>query len=100
MRVDQDTCDWIFDNRQIAIHHPSDRFGQIGPQDNRSIHPDDYVGKSKRAIQALSNLGQQGGYVCAEYRNHQEILVGVVDPGTHDSPPYHRRFLTPIMADD
>ena len=81
-KIDETARTRLWRDRMVAIHYPWDKHYVDGAPDSRSLDPDDYTGKSRGAIRALSELAQLGGYVCAEYYGRSECLVGTVDPGT------------------
>jgi len=78
--IDDDTLERLWDQRRIAIHFPSDKEGRLQEVDNASLDPNDYSGAGKRATRTLVELARNGGYVCAEYRSHDECLIGYVEP--------------------
>mgnify|MGYP000551257652 CR=1 FL=1 len=80
--IDGDTRASLWDQRKVAIHFP-DALVQWPEEDTTSLDLIDYVGcRGMRAMKALVELAQSGGYVCADHYPHKEVLVGVVEPGT------------------
>ncbi|MFY9233187.1 MAG: hypothetical protein WAO58_01880 [Fimbriimonadaceae bacterium] len=80
--IDGDTRASLWDQRKVAIHFP-DALVQWPEEDSTSLDLKDYVGcRGMRAMKALVELAQSGGYVCADHYPHKEVLVGVVEPGT------------------
>ena len=66
----------------IAVHYPHNENGELGENDTESISIDDYTGSAKSAMKALHELARQGGYVFAQYRNHDSYKIGYVPPST------------------
>ena len=80
--IDDATRQHIWDTRRIALHFPLDKNGGLPGPDNSSLKPDDYYKSGKRAMRVLKELETNGGYVCAEYANFPNALVGVVQPSS------------------
>jgi len=80
--IDGATRQRIWDDRRIAIHFPRKEDGKLHSKDNQSLDPADYPRRERRAIRALGNLAKDGGYVCAEYFQHSECILGYVEPAT------------------
>jgi hypothetical protein len=73
----------LWDERLIAIHYPYDRNGKlVETADNESLDPADYSGKAKQNMNALRRLATDGGYVCAEYFGHAELLIASIPANT------------------
>jgi hypothetical protein len=73
----------LWHERLIAIHYPDDRNGEwVEAADNESLDPADYSGHAKQYMSALHRLATAGGYVCAQYFGHTELLIGTVPPNT------------------
>lgn len=67
----------------IAVHFPFNRDYHLVETDNESLDPSDYPNSySKGVIRTLNRLGSEGGYVWAQYKNHHQVKVGIVRPGT------------------
>jgi hypothetical protein len=66
--------------RKIAIHYPEGKHGRPDEHDLESLDPDAYSGSARKAVNALTRLAEEGGYVCAEYYPFDEVLVGLVRP--------------------
>lgn len=77
--IDQATRDWLWKNGHIAVHYPFDDKGDSN-QDSESLNPEDYSGRAKSAIWYINTLASSGGYVCADYFGHADVLVGKVQP--------------------
>lgn len=83
MGVDSKTKSRIFNERRIAIHFPWTKNNPEGSKnDTRSINPFDYSMSGKKALNALSRLAKEGGYVCAQYENEDNYVVGVISPNS------------------
>jgi hypothetical protein len=80
--IDDATRQRIWDERRIAIHFPRQRDSKLHAKDNTSLNVDDYPAHEQRSIRALINLARDGGYVCAEYFQQRECMVGYVKPGS------------------
>lgn len=68
----------------IAIHYPEEKNKPVPDYpDTQSLNPDDYesVG-ARRALRSLIRLANGGGYVVAQYRCVQTLVVGRVASGT------------------
>jgi hypothetical protein len=71
----------LWRNRKIAIHFPYGIRG-LEEQDNASLDPTDYpTGSHRRAMRALVELANKGGYVCAQYFPHDDTLARVCTSG-------------------
>ncbi|MFC2173767.1 hypothetical protein ACFLU6_14240 [Acidobacteriota bacterium] len=81
MDISQETYDLLWNSRYVAIHYPQSKHS-TGGEDTTSIDPDDYKGTPKQALKALLELGEDGGYVCAEYSGVNSCLLGKVNPKT------------------
>lgn len=77
--IDDDTRDYLWRKRKIAIHFPWTKRGHK-PKDSTSLNPDDYKGSDRRAIRAMVRLANSGGYVCAQHHPHSECMLGFVKP--------------------
>jgi hypothetical protein len=80
--VDQPTRDFLWKNRKIAIHYPHDKSRGLRKQDNRSLSLDDYSGSARTYMRILRELATDGGYVCADYYQHPESVLGYVKPSS------------------
>jgi hypothetical protein len=81
--ISEATRQRLWDERLIAIHYPYDRNGTlVDAGDNENLDPADYSGKAKQNMNDLHRLATNGGYVCAEYFGHTELLIGIVPPNT------------------
>jgi hypothetical protein len=81
--ISQATSQRLWDERLIAIHYPNYRDGSWSDTaDNESLDPADYSSHAKKYMSALHRLASGGGYVCAQYFGHSELLVGTVPPNT------------------
>lgn len=72
----------FWDERLIGIHYPHNRNFVLDEADNESLDPADYPHNGKRSMNALHRLATDGGYVCAQYFGHTELLIGTVPPNT------------------
>lgn len=81
LSVSSGTLRKLFNSNRIAIHYPWDKHGN-SKEDSRSTKPDDYVGGAKRAVKAFAALAASGGFVCAYFRDLDEVLIGKVMPRT------------------
>jgi hypothetical protein len=70
----------LWDQRRIAVHYPQDSNGKLSANDNESLNPADYEGKAKSVIGIFTLLGNEGGYVCAQYFGKPDLLIGIVRP--------------------
>jgi hypothetical protein len=84
LSIEEASINALWDEHKIAIHYPQNIRNEILPNehDNPSTNPLEYKTKSlaERAIKRLNEVATQGGYVCAEYRNHTGCLIGKVLP--------------------
>ena len=63
--------------------------------DNESLDPSDYGGHAKQYMNALQRLASGGGYVCAQYYHHSELLIGSVAPNSPLTlPPRRMEFVS------
>ena len=76
--IDAPTRARLWNEQWVAVHYPDYLGGGIGEQDNESLNPDDYPGRAMRAIRALQRLAENGGYVCAQYHDHDDYLIGKI----------------------
>jgi hypothetical protein len=81
MDIDDETRRYLWNERKIAIHFPWTKNGDKA-KDSPSLNPDDYQRSDKRAIRALLNLAESGGYVCAQHFPRPECMLGFVTPNT------------------
>ncbi|HEY4270990.1 MAG TPA: hypothetical protein VGM65_03225 [Candidatus Udaeobacter sp.] len=81
MDIDDDTRDYLWRERKIAIHFPWVKDGD-NSKDTSSLNPEDYKSSDKRAIRALLRLPDTGGYVCAQHYPREECMLGFVKPQT------------------
>jgi hypothetical protein len=79
--LDKTTLDSMWQAGRIGIHYPHVK-GVLEAADNESLNLDTYSGRGHSVVKTLLGLAQRGGYVCAQYRDHNDILVGVVEPET------------------
>lgn len=70
----------LWNESRIAIHYPHDGEGNLQDFDNASLDSDDYYGIAKNVMMRFHLLGREGGYVCAQYYGHSELLLGVIAP--------------------
>lgn len=82
LEIDQTTRDMLWNERRVAIHYPERRDGKIEAEDNPSLDPADYPGRSAGILRVLLELARDGGFVCAQHYGHEESIVGLVAPGT------------------
>jgi hypothetical protein len=80
--IDAATRRRIWDDRRIAIHFPREKDGELHKRDNQSLDLDAYPSRERRAMRALIRLATDGGYVCAEYYQRSECLLGYIKPGS------------------
>ena len=80
--VDAATREYLWQQRLVTIHYPRGRTDELGEHDNSSLNPNDYSSRSGGVIRAFVELSQQGGYVCAQYHDKPDCLMGVVEPNT------------------
>jgi hypothetical protein len=71
----------LWTQKRIAVHYPEFHDG-MRSTDNESMNPDDYSRHAKGVIRALVDLARDGGYVWAEYRGHNDCLIGHVAPNS------------------
>lgn len=82
MDVDSETREFLWKNHKIAIHFPYSKSG-LQEEDNNSLDPEDYpTGSHKKAMRALVELANNGGYVCAQYFPYTKCLVGFIEPNS------------------
>jgi len=77
--IDQ-AVEQLFSERKVGIHYP-DVSADDPPEkeDCRSIDPDDYSEtRYKIAMRCFQEVNREGGYIWAEYRDHDKILIGKV----------------------
>lgn len=79
--IDQTTRDLLWNNHKIAIHYPDDKAGKLRKEDNKNLSPEDYSGSGRMYMRILAALAAEGGYVCADYYQHPECVLGYVEPG-------------------
>lgn len=79
--IDEPTLRALWVAKKIGIHFPHSKTGR-GERDSDSLDPNDYQGSARKAMNALRRLAASGGYVCAQYRGIEEVLVGVVEPNS------------------
>jgi hypothetical protein len=79
--IDEDTRRMLWESRRIAIHYPDDKNG-LPEEDNSSTNPDDYKGSGRKALRALVEIADNGGYVCAQHHGYDEVQIGKVKPGS------------------
>ncbi len=80
--IDDATRQRLWDDRRIAIHYPDDKNGKLLRHDNRSLDLADYPSAGRRAMRPLIELAKNGGYVCAEYYQQRECILGYVRPAS------------------
>ncbi|MDQ2799069.1 MAG: hypothetical protein M3Y13_05435 [Armatimonadota bacterium] len=80
--IDSATRTTLWNKQLVAIHYPEDVMGKVGERDNTSLEPEAYPNHRARALRALLRLAEEGGYVCAQYGEHEECVIGKVMPGT------------------
>lgn len=77
--IDSGTFNFLWENNYMGIHYPhtknSDR-----EMDSQSINPEDYDTSGKKALNALLDISENGGYVFAVYENKNEYKIGIVNP--------------------
>ena len=78
--IDESTRRKLWREQRIAIHFPRDKDGRMHKRDNMSLNLADYDSRGQRAMSALTKLAKDGGYVCAEYYQHDECILGYVKP--------------------
>jgi hypothetical protein len=78
--VDEATRVELWRQNKIAIHYPQDRNGKIKSEDNASLKLDDYEGKGRSCMKILSELAKNGGYVCAQHHQRDDLVLGIVRP--------------------
>lgn len=83
--VDEKTRERMWKSRRIFIHFPWDTQRKRLNYDKRrtnstSTNPGDYNGSDKRAINALRNLADNGGYVAAHFAEHEQWMLGFAPP--------------------
>jgi hypothetical protein len=79
--IDKATRDLLWNERRVAIHYPLD-INKDESRDSVSLDPDKYEGRARSAIWYINDLAENGGYVCADYFGHKEVLVGKVPSGS------------------
>lgn len=72
----------LWNKETIAIHYPHNKDGSLGESDLESTNTNDYTGSAKSAMKALNELVRQGGYVFAQYRDHDHYKIGYVPPNS------------------
>jgi hypothetical protein len=78
--INDATRQGLWDERRIAIHFPNNKTGKLGKRDNASLDLADYPKDGQKPMRALAELAKNGGYVCAEYFQHSECILGYIRP--------------------
>ena len=65
----------------MAIHYPS-VLGGDDSIDTESLDPRDYDVAGKRAMNALINVSENGGYIFAVYEHEDNYKIGFIEPNT------------------
>ncbi len=79
--IDEKIRKYLWEKRILAVGYPHDKRGRW-VEDNRSLDPEDYDSRGKRAIRALNRLAEGGGAVFAEYWWQKNGLIGSVKPAS------------------
>jgi hypothetical protein len=79
--VENKMLEEMYKDRVIGIHYPWDKHNKDRKdRDSESEDPNDYEGGARGAMRTLVELARDGGYVCAQYRDHESLLLGKVRP--------------------
>lgn len=84
LKVDESTLQRLRKQHRIAIHFPwTGTKKDYRHPDSRSLNPSDYtMNNARRALGSLKELAEGGGYVCAEFHDTEDCILGFVRPGT------------------
>ena len=84
LKVDDSTLQRLRKQHRIAIHFPwTGTKKDYRHPDSRSLNPSDYtMNNARRALGSLKELAKSGGYVCAEFHDTEDCILGFVRPGT------------------
>jgi hypothetical protein len=84
LKVDDSTLQRLRKQHKIAIHFPwTGNKKDYRHPDSRSINPSDYKKENaRRALRSLKDLAESGGYVCAEFHDIEDCVLGFVRPHT------------------
>lgn len=80
--IDDATRRKLWEERRIAIHFPREKDGKLHKRDNPSLDLGDYANRDRRAMRALIALAKDGAYVCAEYFQRNECVLGYIKPAS------------------
>jgi len=80
--IDDATRQALWDEHRIAIHYPHGKDNKLHKRDNASLALEDYPSRARRAMRSLKQLAKDGGYVCAQYFQHGECIVGYIKPAS------------------
>jgi len=81
--IDATSLNYLWEEGYIAIHYPNPNPKQKLPsEDSQSTNPKDYSGVARRAMNVLTAIAKEGGYVFAVYENQDSYKVGYVEPNT------------------
>ena len=80
--VSVQTRERLWDERLVAVHYPHDRNGKLQHTDNDNLDPAEYRGYAKTVMGIFQLLRREGGYVCAQYFGHSELILGTVAPNS------------------
>jgi hypothetical protein len=73
----------MWNDHVIGIHYPWDKHNKDRKDRNsESKDPNDYEGVARGAMRTLVELACDGGYVCAQYRVSESLLLGKVQPNS------------------
>jgi hypothetical protein len=80
--IDEDTLRYLWDNDFIAIHFPWSKSNPRPSElDSESLNENDYEGSAKQGIKTFNTIAEEGGYICAQYRNQNNYKIGYVSRG-------------------
>lgn len=81
LALDEQTLQELCQKRLLAIHFPwlSESEGEQSEEDTYSLDWTEYGRKGKGALRAMSELAEEGGYVCVTYGFTKTMFIGKVD---------------------
>lgn len=82
LNISDETRSNLFAQHRIAIHYPELADGVLHEEDNESLDPLRHDRKGRNILRRFLQLGDSGGYICAEYYNQNGWIIGRVDPST------------------
>ncbi len=84
LKVEDSTLVSLRKQHRIAIHFPwTEAKENFSRPDSRSTNPTVYKKENaRRALRSFNELAMAGGYVCAEFRDTEDCVIGFVRPRT------------------